>query len=141
MTTLFYQQNNLPHRPIITFFLILLLPSSLAFLTLMIHRIRAHRDAIRDRAPEDVVNSLPTRVWAPPEKPENEESGVAPVHRMWWDEQMECAICLSPFALGETLRVLPCHHIFHVAEVDEWLLHRKKVVSYRSFFYLKSEFI
>ncbi|KAK1612614.1 hypothetical protein QYE76_036287 [Lolium multiflorum] len=36
-----------------------------------------------------------------------------------------CAICLSDFADGESVRVLPvCEHRFHVACVDRWLVSR-----------------
>ena len=48
----------------------------------------------------------------------------------WFDEQTECAICLNDFTKGDRVRVLPCKHIFHLDEVDEWLIHRKKLVSY-----------
>ena len=41
---------------------------------------------------------------------------------------MECAICLSEFVKGERIRILPCHHIFHLDEVDSWLIQRKKLV-------------
>lgn len=51
------------------------------------------------------------------------------VSHPWFDAQTECAICLSEFAKGDRVRVLPCQHIFHLAEVDEWLIHRKKLVS------------
>jgi len=54
-----------------------------------------------------------------------------PVLRPWFEAQLECAICLSEFAKGDKVRVLPCHHIFHVEEVDEWLIHRKKLVRKR----------
>ena len=155
-----------------------MLPSALTFITLLIHRIRASRAAQRDRAPEDVVRSLPWRVWtgtgwekheggedvnsvpdvvspegdieeglgrkdsapipvpetdagAPP--PEEDASTSIPVtlpseNQPWFESQQECAICLCEFAKGDKVRVLPCHHIFHLHEVDEWLIQRKKLV-------------
>lgn len=54
----------------------------------------------------------------------------------WFESQLECAICLSEFVKGDKVRVLPCHHIFHLDEVDEWLIQRKKLV--RSFYTLLS---
>ena len=141
------------HRPIITFIVILLLPSSLTFITLLVHRVRAARAAQLDRAPEDVVNNLPSRVWtgkgfehdvkeltatATPEEPEHDSStgdspstshvGVTVESHPWFEQQVECAICLSEFAKGDRVRVLPCQHIFHLDEVDEWLIQRKKLV-------------
>lgn len=47
----------------------------------------------------------------------------------WFETQIECAICLCDFVKGDKVRVLPCHHIFHLDEVDEWLIQRKKLVS------------
>lgn len=172
------------HSPIITFIIILLLPSALTFITLLIHRIRAARAAQRDRAPEDVVRNLPWRVWtgtgwekheggedanAVPDHvpsaegdieaciptkdsnpgasaPTSTESSVPtpsveteeeastsipptqPENLPWFESQLECAICLCEFVKGDKVRVLPCHHIFHLHEVDEWLIQRKKLV-------------
>jgi E3 ubiquitin-protein ligase RNF13/E3 ubiquitin-protein ligase RNF167 len=152
------------HRPILTFLTILFIPSSLTFLTLVIHRIRAAHAAQRERAPEDVVKSLPWRVWTgsgwekhegvPPDKPDQETTQVAPVDSTdvelglslaanpttstqanddedpaWFNTQVECAICLDEFVKGDRVRVLPCKHIFHLDEVDEWLIQLKKLVS------------
>jgi E3 ubiquitin-protein ligase RNF13/E3 ubiquitin-protein ligase RNF167 len=145
------------YSPIITFIIILLLPSSLTFLTLLIHRVRAARAAQRERAPEDFVQSLPWRVWTvngwekhdgtPPrvqaqhseqdvESADNPPTAEAPSTSHvnsndedppWFDAQVECAICLSEFEIGDRVRVLPCRHIFHMEEVDGWLIQRKKL--------------
>ncbi|KAF5315360.1 hypothetical protein D9619_007135 [Psilocybe cf. subviscida] len=171
------------YSPIITFIIILLLPSALTFITLLIHRIRAARAAQRDRAPEDVVRNLPWRVWTgtgwekheggedanavpdhvpsaegdieaciptkdsnpgasaptstesslPTPSVETEEEAstsippTQPENLPWFESQLECAICLCEFVKGDKVRVLPCHHIFHLHEVDEWLIQRKKL--------------
>ncbi|TFK70915.1 hypothetical protein BDN72DRAFT_958424 [Pluteus cervinus] len=165
------------YSPIITFIIILLLPSALTFITLIIHRIRASRAAQRDRAPEDVVRKLPWRIWTgtgwekhdgsedpdafdltsstdapdsetppksqdqevtPPSSSEADAEGdcsssprpsppLSTEQQPWFETQLECAICLCDFVKGDKVRVLPCHHIFHLAEVDEWLIHRKKL--------------
>jgi len=46
----------------------------------------------------------------------------------WFASQLECAICLSQFEVGDRVRLLPCGHIFHLQEVDEWLIRQRKVV-------------
>jgi len=149
------------YSPIITFIVILLLPSALTFTTLLIHRIRAARAAQRDRAPEDIVRNLPWQVWTGThwEKHEGGENANAVPESLsgadiedcvptkksssaledastslpsaepnsWFESQLECPICLSQYAKGDKVRVLPCHHIFHLSEVDEWLIQRKKL--------------
>lgn len=146
-------------RPLLTFLTLLLVPSSLTFLTLLIHRIRLARAAQRDRAPEGIVHGLPWRVWtgtgwekhsgiAPgqtmdaassqnEDEAERGESNALPQHCVeededpaWFQSQVECAICLEEFIKGDRVRVLPCKHIFHLEEVDGWLIERKKLVSF-----------
>ena len=156
--------------------MLLFLPSLLTLITLLIHRFRAARAEQRERAPEDVVQRLPWRVWTgngwekhtgpvPPtptkvgdepfeesamlergcvkcseenSRDESHENANHPstsheddevsINPPWFDAQTECAICLNDFAKGDRVRVLPCKHIFHLVEVDEWLIHRKKLV-------------
>ncbi|KAH7927806.1 hypothetical protein BV22DRAFT_1193366 [Leucogyrophana mollusca] len=147
------------YSPIITFIVILILPSCLTFITLLIHRVRMARAAQRDRAPEGIVKNLPWRVWngtawekhegtvlpthpststneADLESgvPEQSESHPSTSHEAepgvavpWCETQVECAICLSEFVKGDRVRELPCHHIFHLDEVDAWLINRKKL--------------
>lgn len=142
------------HSPIVTFIVILLLPSSLTFITLLVHRVRVARAAQLDRAPEDVVNNLPSRVWtgkaweicdgkelvavtpsgdgeqeiSSGDNPSTSHGGITTEGHPWFQQQVECAICLSEFTKGDRVRVLPCQHIFHLDEVDEWLIQRKKLV-------------
>ncbi|KAI6139425.1 hypothetical protein BKA82DRAFT_948775 [Pisolithus tinctorius] len=141
------------YSPILTFVIILFLPSCLTFVTLLIHRVRIARAALRDRAPEHLVKSLPWRVWNGTtwEKHEGSvphltalssstvdlESGashsassheaVEDAHIPWYETQIECAICISGFSKGDRVRELPCHHIFHLEEIDNWLINLKKV--------------
>ncbi|KAH8109290.1 hypothetical protein DFH11DRAFT_1548417 [Phellopilus nigrolimitatus] len=157
------------YSPILTFVVLLLLPSALTLATLLIHRFRTARAEQRERAPEDVVNRLPWRVWTgsgwekhegpvPLVSPDNrstksvvdlergdtdyeyeaqqaqcppstsrDDADAESINPPWFDAQTECAICLNDFAKGDRVRVLPCKHIFHLDEVDEWLIHRKKL--------------
>lgn len=119
-------------------------------MTLLVHRVRAARAAQRERAPEEIVKNLPSRIWNGTglEKCEDAAglsqttdmeigaeasvegpSARRPVEVLPWHElQFECAICLSNFVKGEIVRVLPCQHIFHIDEVDSWLINGKKLV-------------
>nr|XP_023014121.1 protein goliath isoform X2 [Leptinotarsa decemlineata] len=36
-----------------------------------------------------------------------------------------CAICIEPYKLSETLRILPCRHEFHKNCIDPWLLEHR----------------
>ena len=82
--------------------------------------------------------SIPTEtsILIPPVEDASTSLSVTPPdNQPWFESQLECAICLSEFAKGDKVRVLPCHHIFHLHEVDEWLIQRKKLVRFSSYFY------
>ncbi|KAF8330325.1 uncharacterized protein EI90DRAFT_1178055 [Cantharellus anzutake] len=49
--------------PLLTLSILLLLPSIMTLTTLLIHRIRQARAERLERAPEDIVNSLPSGIW------------------------------------------------------------------------------
>lgn len=34
----------------------------------------------------------------------------------------ECVICMVDFLIGESVRYLPCLHIYHVSCIDDWLM-------------------
>ncbi|KAI9638764.1 uncharacterized protein MKK02DRAFT_11795, partial [Dioszegia hungarica] len=39
----------------------------------------------------------------------------------------ECAICMDEFHAGDIVRILPCGHVFHKEECDEWLMKWRKL--------------
>lgn len=92
----------------------------------------------RLRVPQEAVNSLPTFTYVPTESKSmdtNEYMGSSsqapagsaappsstPDHTLW--VQPTCPICLEDFIPRETtVRSLPCHHIYHPACIDPFLL-------------------
>jgi len=51
----------------------------------------------------------------------NEHIWSEEVHAQLQTEQTECVVCLCKFRDGDTVRCLPCQHVFHSDCVDEWL--------------------
>ncbi|CAK7338530.1 unnamed protein product [Dovyalis caffra] len=60
-------------------------------------------------APESVVDSFPLKNHKKVDKVEGN------------DEDEQCYICLAEYEEGDKIRVLPCHHEYHMACVDKWL--------------------
>ncbi|KAG9456209.1 hypothetical protein H6P81_000717 [Aristolochia fimbriata] len=60
-------------------------------------------------APEAIVNSLPLKSYC---RTTTVESG---------DDMDQCYICLVEYEEEEKIRVLPCHHEFHMSCIDKWL--------------------
>ena len=34
----------------------------------------------------------------------------------------ECVICMNEFVIGDTMRFLPCLHVYHTVCIDDWLM-------------------
>lgn len=64
-------------------------------------------------APNEVVESLPVKLYSKLTKHLNEEAA-------------QCYICLVEYEEGDSVRILPCHHEFHRPCIDKWLkeIHR-----------------
>ncbi|XP_054825582.1 uncharacterized protein LOC129323062 isoform X2 [Prosopis cineraria] len=63
-------------------------------------------------APYEVVESLPVKSYTKLHK-----------HQ---EDAAQCYICLVEYEDGDSMRVLPCHHEFHLTCIDKWLkeIHR-----------------
>jgi hypothetical protein len=67
--------------------------------------------AARRGVNEEILNSLPTENFQPPDNVQEERP----------ENATQCMICLSDFVAGESLRRLPCAHVYHQPCIDEWL--------------------
>ncbi|XP_038117929.1 E3 ubiquitin-protein ligase RNF13 isoform X1 [Culex quinquefasciatus] len=76
---------------------------------MIIRCIRERRRQLRHRLPNSVLRKIPIVKFA---------------KGMQYDT---CAICLDDYVDNERLRVLPCHHAYHVKCIDPWLTKNRRV--------------
>jgi hypothetical protein len=69
--------------------------------------------AARRGVSQEVLDALPTEAFR------EDTSGIAREERP--ENATQCMICLSDFVSGESLRRLPCAHVYHQPCIDEWL--------------------
>ena len=75
----------------------------------------------------DVVNPLPELSLASGSRKKARSKSAVSAKKYFSKD--ECAICMDAFQSGEIVRILPCGHVFHKDECDEWLLKWRKLVS------------
>ncbi|KAK8849802.1 hypothetical protein IAR55_005138 [Kwoniella newhampshirensis] len=83
------------------------------------------------RTPPAITIDVPDPLFAPPSSHiPTAASGPSKrkerVKRQYFSKD-ECAICMDSFAKGDVVRILPCGHVFHKDECDEWLLKWRKL--------------
>ncbi|XP_053697839.1 E3 ubiquitin-protein ligase RNF13 [Sabethes cyaneus] len=76
---------------------------------MIIRCIRERRRMLRHRLPNSVLKKIPIVKFA---------KGM---------QYETCAICLDDYIDNERLRVLPCHHAYHVKCIDPWLTKNRRV--------------
>ncbi|XP_058447767.1 E3 ubiquitin-protein ligase RNF13 [Malaya genurostris] len=76
---------------------------------MIIRLIRERRRMLRHRLPNSVLKKIPIVKFA---------KGM---------HYETCAICLDDYIDNERLRVLPCHHAYHVKCIDPWLTKNRRV--------------
>ena len=64
-------------------------------------------------ADQQIIDQLPLISYREPPGAAAEDSD---------EDRPSCPICLGDFVNGDTVRVLPCKHLYHQKCVDQWLM-------------------
>ncbi|XP_055602813.1 E3 ubiquitin-protein ligase RNF13 isoform X2 [Uranotaenia lowii] len=100
---------NINNNLIIPFAIVVGLCFIIMVCFMIIRCIRERRRQQRHRLPNSVLRKIPIVKFA---------------KGMQYDT---CAICLDDYVDNERLRVLPCHHAYHVKCIDPWLTKNRRV--------------
>lgn len=100
---------NINNNLIIPFAIVVGLCFIIMICFMIIRCIRERRRMLRHRLPSSVLKKIPIVKFA---------------KGMHYDT---CAICLDDYIDNERLRVLPCHHAYHVKCIDPWLTKNRRV--------------
>mmetsp|Transcript_25216 Transcript_25216/g.47064 ORF Transcript_25216/g.47064 Transcript_25216/m.47064 type:complete len:113 (-) Transcript_25216:283-621(-) len=74
---------------------------------------------VKRGASETAITALPSSKFKKKERKSDKKDGSGGQQDKGPGEK--CCICLSEFEDGDTVRRLPCLHIFHEDEIDKWL--------------------
>ncbi|GHJ83688.1 hypothetical protein NliqN6_0090 [Naganishia liquefaciens] len=86
---------------------------------------QATTSTVPDFSPEEPTSGEHVDPSAPPPQ-DTSPPKPKPKRRKYYSKD-ECSICLGSFERGDVIRILPCGHLFHKTEVDDWLVKWKKV--------------
>lgn len=100
---------NINNNLIIPFAIVVGLCFIIMVCFMVIRCIRERRRMLRHRLPNSVLRKIPIVKFA---------KGM---------QYETCAICLDDYVDNERLRVLPCHHAYHVKCIDPWLTKNRRV--------------
>lgn len=100
---------NINNNLIIPFAIVVGLCFIIMVCFMVIRCIRERRRMLRHRLPNSVLKKIPIVKFA---------KGM---------QYETCAICLDDYVDNERLRVLPCHHAYHVKCIDPWLTKNRRV--------------
>lgn len=100
---------NINNNLIIPFAIVVGLCFIIMVCFMVVRCIRERRRMLRHRLPNSVLRKIPIVKFA---------------KGMQYDT---CAICLDDYVDNERLRVLPCHHAYHVKCIDPWLTKNRRV--------------
>lgn len=99
-------------------------PTLLPFLPSMFHgdpRDYAWGADGLDNAITQLLNQWESPGSPPASKEDIDNLAVVTIAQEHIDSERQCSVCMEDFQLGDVVRSLPCHHLFHMDCINPWL--------------------
>lgn len=74
-----------------------------------------------DNAITQLLNQWESPGSPPASKEDIENLTVVTIAQEHIDSERQCSVCMEDFQLGDVVRSLPCHHLFHTDCINPWL--------------------